>query len=74
MLFSHNAVVSDDYPRELLRHECILAQRHYHQAGLHVTQAEVKEWIAQNRQGKNVDAPKYHPTILGGRFDSTCGA
>lgn len=74
MLFSHNAVVNDGKMRESIRHECILAQKHYRQTGLHVTQTEVKEWIAQIRQGKNVDAPKCHPTILEDRFDGICGS
>lgn len=46
--------------REIIRQECIAAHNHYQETGLHVPHAEVKEWIAQLRQGKKADAPKCH--------------
>lgn len=73
MLFSRSVVVNGGKMRESIRYECILAQKSYHQIGLHVTQAEVKEWIAQLRQG-NVDTPKCHVVTSEGRFDGICGA
>lgn len=54
------AFVEREEKREAIRQECIAAHEHYQQTGQHVTQAEVKDWIAQLRQGKQVDAPKYH--------------
>ena len=60
MLFNHSTETNDGKMREAIRHECILAQKHYHKTGLRVTQAEVKEWIAQLRQGRKVDVPKCH--------------
>ena len=54
------AFVEREEKREAIRQECIAAHEHYQQTGLHVTQAEVKDWIAQLRQGKQVGAPKCH--------------
>ena len=57
---STNALVEREEKREALRQECIAAHDHYRQTGLHVTQAEVKDWIARLRQDKQADAPKCH--------------
>ena len=54
------AFVEREEKREALRQECIAAHDHYRQTGLHVTQAEVKDWIARLRQNKQADAPKCH--------------
>ncbi|MGE9984396.1 CopG family ribbon-helix-helix protein [Desulfovibrio sp. SGI.169] len=54
------AFVEREEKREALRQECLAAHEHYQQTGLHVTQAEVKDWIALLRQGKQADAPKCH--------------
>ncbi len=52
--------VEREEKREALRHECIAAHDHYEQTGLHVTSAEVKDWIEALRQGKKVEPPKCH--------------
>lgn len=54
------AFVEREEKREALRRECLAAHEHYRQTGLHATQAEVKDWIARLRQGKQADAPKCH--------------
>lgn len=52
--------VEREEKREALRQECIAAHEHYEQTGLHVTNAEVKDWIEALRQGKKVERPKCH--------------
>ena len=54
------AFVEREEKREALRQECIAAHNHYEQTGLHVTNAEVKDWIEALRQGKKVERPKCH--------------
>ena len=54
------AFVEREEKREALRQECIAAHEHYEQTGLHVTNAEVKDWIEALRQGKKVERPKCH--------------
>lgn len=54
------AFVDREEKREAIRQECIAAHEHYQQTGQHVSHAEVKEWIAQIRQGKKAKAPKCH--------------
>lgn len=54
------AFVEREEKREAIRQECITAHEHYQQTGLHVTQAEVKDWIARLRQGKQADTPICH--------------
>ena len=54
------AFVEREEKREALRQECIAAHEHYQLTGLHVSHAEVKEWIAGLRQGKKVAPPKCH--------------
>jgi len=54
------AFVEREEKREAIRQECIAAHEHYQQTGLHVSHAEVKEWIAGLRQGKKVTHPKCH--------------
>ena len=54
------AFVEREEQREAIRRECIAAHEHYQQTGLHVSHAEVKEWIAKLRQGKKVEAPECH--------------
>ncbi len=54
------AFVEREEKREAIRQECIAAHEHYQQTGLHLTQAEVKEWIARLRQGKQANMPTCH--------------
>ena len=54
------AFVEREEKHEAIRQECIAAHEHYQQTGLHVSHAEVKEWIARLRQGKKVEPPQCH--------------
>ena len=54
------AFVEREEKREAIRRECLAAHEHYQQTGLHVSHAEVKEWIAELRRGKKVEPPKCH--------------
>lgn len=49
------AFVEREEQREALRQECRAAHEHYLRTGLHVTQAEVKDWAA--RLGEDREAP-----------------
>lgn len=46
--------------REALRQECIAAHEHYVQTGLHLTNAEVVEWMDKIIRGERVPMPKCH--------------
>ena len=54
------AFVEREEKREAIRQECIAAHEHYQQTGLHVSHAEVKEWMAGLRQGKKAEPPECH--------------
>ena len=54
------AFVEREEKREAVRQECLAAHDHYQQTGLHVSHAEVKEWIAALREGKDGKAPQCH--------------
>jgi predicted transcriptional regulator len=54
------AFVEREEKREAIRRECLAAHEHYRQTGLHVSHAEVKEWIAELRRGTKVEPPKCH--------------
>ncbi|MBD5557614.1 MAG: ribbon-helix-helix protein, CopG family [Desulfovibrio sp.] len=49
------AFVEREEQREALRQECRAAHEHYLRTGLHVTQAEVKDWVG--RLGEDREAP-----------------
>ena len=54
------AFVEREEKREAIRQECVAAHEHYQQTGLHITQTEVKDWIARPRQGERTDVPVCH--------------
>ena len=52
--------VTHEEKREAWRQEGIAAWEEYQQTGLHLTNAEVKEWLAQLAAGHKVEPPKCH--------------
>ena len=60
MLQALEAYIDREEKRESLRQEARAAHEHYMRTGLHLTDDEVSEWIAQLRQGKKVPMPKCH--------------
>ena len=54
------AFVEREERREALRQECKAAHEHYLRTGLHVTQAEVKDWVARLRQDSEAAPPTCH--------------
>lgn len=52
--------VSREEKREAWRQEGIAVWEEYQQTGLHLTNAEVKEWLSQLAAGNNVEPPKCH--------------
>ena len=61
MLQAIESFVSREEQREAFRQEGIAAWEEYQRTGLHLTNAEVKEWLSQLAAGNNVDPPKCHP-------------
>lgn len=54
------AFVEREEQREALRQECRAAHEHYLRTGLHVTQAEVKDWAARLGQDSEAAPPACH--------------
>ena len=54
------AFVEREEQREALRQECRAAHEHYLRTGLHVTQAEVKDWAARLGQDSEAAPPICH--------------
>ena len=54
------AFVEREEQREALRRECVAAHEHYLRTGEHVTQAEVKDWVARLRQDNESTPPICH--------------
>lgn len=52
--------VSREEKREAWRQEGMAAWEEYQQTGLHLTNAEVKEWLSQLAEGANAEPPKCH--------------
>ena len=52
--------VSREEKREAWRQEGIAAWEEYQRTGLHLTNAEAKEWLSQLAVGSNVEPPKCH--------------
>lgn len=46
--------------RKVLRNEARQAHLDYVETGLHLTQAEVEEWMARRAAGERIRAPKPH--------------
>lgn len=60
MLQAIENYVTREEKREAWRQEGIAAWEEYQQTGLHLTNAEVKEWLGQLAGGNNVEPPKCH--------------
>lgn len=54
------AFVEREEQREALRQECRAAHEHYLRTGLHVTQAEVKDWAARLGEDREAAPPVCH--------------
>ena len=54
------AFVEREEQREALRQECKAAHEQYLRTGLHVTQAEVQEWISRLREDSKAAPPRCH--------------
>lgn len=60
MLQAIEAYVEREEKREAWRQVGIAAWEEYQRTGLHLTNAEVKEWLSQLAEGNNVEPPKCH--------------
>ena len=60
MLQAIESFVGQEEKREAWRQEGIAAWDEYQRTGLHLTNAEVKEWLSQLAAGNNVEPPKCH--------------
>lgn len=60
MLKAIENYVEREEKREAWRQEGITAWEEYQRTGLHLTNAEVKEWLSQLAAGNNVEPPKCH--------------
>ena len=60
MLQAIESYVDREEKREAWRQEGLAAWDEYQQTGLHLTNAEVKEWLLQLAAGNNVEPPKCH--------------
>ena len=60
MLLAIENYVEREEKREALRQEAKAAHEHYVQTGLHLTNAEVVEWMDKIIQGEKVPMPKCH--------------
>jgi predicted transcriptional regulator len=60
MLQAIESFVEREEKREALRQEAKAAHDHYAQTGLHLTNAEVIEWIDKTVQGEKAPMPKCH--------------
>ena len=61
MLQAIESFVSREEQREAFRQEGIAAWEEYQRTGLHLTNAEVKEWLSQLAAGNRVEPPKCRP-------------
>ena len=60
MLQALETFVTREEQREAFRQEGIAAWEEYQRTGLHLTNAEVKEWLSQLAAGNKVEPPKCH--------------
>jgi predicted transcriptional regulator len=61
MLQAIESYVTREEKREAWRREGMAAWEEYQRTGLHLTNAEVKEWLSQLAAGNRVDPPRCHP-------------
>ena len=60
MVQAIESFVSHEEKREALRQEAKAAHEHYVQTGLHLTNAEVAEWMDKIVRGEKTPMPKCH--------------
>ena len=60
MVQALESYVTREEKREAWRQEGVAAWEEYQRTGLHLTNAEVKEWLAQLAAGNNVEPPECH--------------
>lgn len=60
MLQALEAYVTREEKREAFRQEGIAAWEEYQSTGLHLTNSEVKAWLAKLAEGNDVEPPKCH--------------
>lgn len=60
MVQAIESFVSREEKREAWRQEGLAAWEEYQRTGLHLTNAEAKEWLAQLAEGNDVEPPKCH--------------
>ncbi len=60
MLQALEAYVTKEEKREAFRQEGIAAWEEYQGTGLHLTNDEVKTWLAKLAEGNDVEPPKCH--------------
>lgn len=60
MLQAIETFVSREEKREAWRQEGMAAWEEYQRTGLHLTNAEVKEWLSRLAEGNTVEPPKCH--------------
>ncbi len=60
MVQAIESFVNREEKREAWRQEGIAAWEEYQISGLHLTNAEVKDWLSQLAEGNNVEPPKCH--------------
>jgi predicted transcriptional regulator len=54
------AYLDKEEQREMLNKEMVQAWEAYQKDGLHLTHAEVDQWLTQLAEGKDVEPPKCH--------------
>ena len=60
MVQAIESFVEREEKRQAIRQECLAAHEHYVQTGLHLTNAEVVEWIDNVISGEKTPLPKCH--------------
>ena len=60
MLQAIEDYVEREEKREVLRQEALAAHEHYVRTGLHLTNADVVEWMDKIIQGERADLPQCH--------------
>ena len=60
MLHAIESYITREEQREAWRQEGIAAWEEYQRTGLHLTNAEAMEWLAELAKGNDVEPPKCH--------------
>jgi len=61
MLQAIEDYVTKEEKREAWRQEGLAAWEEYERTGLHLTNAEVKDWLSKLAAGNDAEPPKCHP-------------